>query len=171
MGASREELVEAEEVGEKIADAILEYFADERNRALIERLRQAGIRTEAEEQRLASEQLKGLQIVISGSFERHSRDELKALIEAHGGKNLAAVSGNADYLLAGAKMGPAKLKKAEQLGVKIISEAEFEAMIGGEIQNPQSAIQHLESELDKPADSEDRKTSEENEIPVQGRLF
>ncbi len=171
MGASREELVEAEEVGEKIADAILEYFADERNRALIERLRQAGIRTEAEEQRLASEQLKGLQIVISGSFERHSRDELKALIEAHGGKNLAAVSGNADYLLAGAKMGPAKLKKAEQLGVKIISEAEFEAMIGGEIYNPQSAIQHLESELDKPADSEDRKTSEENEIPVQGRLF
>lgn len=170
MEATREELVEAEEVGEKIADAILEYFADERNRELIGRLRRAGIRTEAEEMCLSSERLKGLQIVISGSFERHSRDELKALIEAHGGKNLAAVSGNADYLLAGAKMGPAKLKKAEQLGVKIISEAEFEAMIEGE--NPDSGFeaQNPEQRLEK----EERTAPEKSEaagLPVQGSLF
>ncbi len=172
MEATREELVEAEEVGEKIADAILEYFADERNRELIGRLRRAGIRTEAEEMCLSSERLKGLQIVISGSFERHSRDELKALIEAHGGKNLAAVSGNADYLLAGAKMGPAKLKKAEQLGVKIISEAEFEAMIEGE--NPDSGFEAQNPDPEQRLEKEERRAPEKNEaagLPVQGSLF
>lgn len=172
MEATREELVEAEEVGEKIADAILEYFADERNRELIGRLRRAGIRTEAEEMCLSSERLKGLQIVISGSFERHSRDELKALIEAHGGKNLATVSGNADYLLAGAKMGPAKLKKAEQLGVKIISEAEFEAMIEGE--NPDSGFEAQNPDPEQRLEKEERTAPEKSEaagFPVQGSLF
>lgn len=167
MAATREELLETEEVGDKIADAILEYLTDEQNRAIIERLRQAGIRTEAEEQQRLSEQLKGLQIVISGTFERHSRDELKALIETHGGKNLAAVSGNADYLLAGAKMGPAKLKKAEQLGIKIISEEEFEAMIETPMQHAQCTM----PELEKPVESETSKKHEEIETPVQGTLF
>ncbi len=175
MAASKEALCEAEEVGEKIAEAIAEYFSAEENRTIIERLREAGIQTQAEEQQLASEQLKGLQIVISGSFERHSRDELKALIEAHGGKNLAAVSGNADYLLAGRKMGPAKLKKAEQLGIKIISEEDFEAMIENSIHNSQFTIHNLE--LEKPADSKEPQKSEEStkseevKIPVQGTLF
>ncbi len=131
MAASREELTEADEVGERIADAIAEYFADETNRTIIRRLRAAGIRTEEEEKALASERLCGLSFVISGTFARHSRDELKELIERHGGRNLAAVSANADYLVAGAKMGPAKLKKAEKLGIRILTEEEFEELAGG----------------------------------------
>ena len=132
MAASREELIEAEEVGEKIADAIIDYFADEKNILIIERLRAAGLQFEAEERVAASERLAGLAFVISGSFADHSRDELKVLIEAHGGKNLAAVSANTSYLLAGDKIGPAKLQKANKLGVKIISEQEFVEMIGGD---------------------------------------
>ncbi len=131
IAASREELTEAEEVGERIADAIAEYFADETNRTIIRRLRAAGIRTEEEEKALASERLCGLSFVISGTFARHSRDELKELIERHGGRNLAAVSANVDYLVAGAKMGPAKLKKAEKLGIRILTEEEFEELAGG----------------------------------------
>ena len=131
MQATREELVEAEEVGDKIADSIMDYFTDEQNRAIIERLRSAGLQFEAEQKVLASQALEGMSIVISGSFELHSRDELKAMIEANGGKNLAAVSANTTYLLAGAKIGPAKLQKAQKLGIKIISEQEFLAMIEG----------------------------------------
>ena len=131
MQASQEELLEAEEVGDKIALSIMDYFADEQNRAIIERLRSAGLKFEAEQKVLASQALEGMSIVISGSFELHSRDELKAMIEANGGKNLAAVSANTTYLLAGAKIGPAKLQKAQKLGIKIISEQEFLAMIEG----------------------------------------
>ncbi len=131
MQATQEELLEAEEVGDKIALSIMDYFADEQNRAIIERLRLAGLQFEAEQKVLASQALEGMSIVISGSFELHSRDELKAMIEANGGKNLAAVSANTTYLLAGAKIGPAKLQKAQKLGIKIISEQEFLAMIEG----------------------------------------
>jgi len=145
MAASREELIEAEEVGEKIADAIIDYFADEKNILIIERLRAAGLQFEAEERVAASERLAGLAFVISGSFADHSRDELKALIEAHGGKNLAAVSANTSYLLAGDKIGPAKLQKANKLGVKIISEQEFVEMIGGDTMPPQEQSQSAES--------------------------
>ena len=130
MAASREELVEADEVGEKIADAIREYFADAENLRIIGRLRQAGLQFEEAARELASEALAGRSFVVSGRFTR-SRDEMKELIELHGGRNLAAVSGNVDYLVAGEKMGPAKLKKAEKLGVRIISEEEFIAMIEG----------------------------------------
>lgn len=129
MAASREQLIEAEEVGDKIADSIIDYFADEQNRRIIERLRAAGLQFEAQRQTPASEALRGLSIVISGSFRDHSRDELKAMIEAHGGKNLAAVSANTSYLLAGDKIGPAKLQKAQKLGIRIISEDDFYSMI------------------------------------------
>ncbi len=145
MAASREELIETEEVGEKIADAIIDYFADEKNILIIERLRAAGLQFEAEERVAASERLAGLAFVISGSFADHSRDELKALIEAHGGKNLAAVSANTSYLLAGDKIGPAKLQKANKLGVKIISEQEFIEMIVGDTMPPQEQSQPAES--------------------------
>ena len=157
MAASREELTEAEEVGEKIADSIMDYFSDEHNRSIVERLRKAGLQFEAEQRQTVSESLAGLTFVISGSFADHSRDELKALIEAHGGKNLAAVSGNTSYLLAGDKIGPAKLQKATKLGVKIISEQEFVAMIGGN---------------DYPV-AEPAKESVEQQpiVPVQGSLF
>ena len=97
---------------------------------IIRRLRAAGLQFEAEARRLASEALAGRSFVVSGKFTR-SRDEMKELIELHGGRNLAAVSGSVDYLVAGDKMGPAKLKKAEKLGVRIISEEEFIAMIEG----------------------------------------
>ena len=132
MHAAREELVEADEVGGKIADGILDYFADAENLRIIDRLRRAGLRFEAEERVQASDALAGRSVVISGKFLRHSRDELKELIELHGGRNLAAVSAHADFILAGENMGPAKLKKAGKLGVRIVSEEEFEAMIGGE---------------------------------------
>ena len=156
MAATREELLEAEEVGEKIADAIIEYFADEENRTIIERLRAAGLRFEAEQKQNLSESLAGMTFVISGSFADHSRDELKALIEAHGGKNLAAVSSNTSYLLAGDKIGPAKLQKATKLGVKIISEQEFVAMIGGS-----QTLPTVESEP----------TPTQESAPIQGTLF
>ena len=131
MQASREELVQAEEIGERIADSILEYFADEVNLGIIRRLREAGLQFETAERERASEALAGKSFVVSGRFSR-SRDEMKALIEAHGGRNLAAVSGNVDYIVAGEKMGPAKLKKAEKLGIRIIDEEEFFRMIAGD---------------------------------------
>lgn len=130
MNATHEELVEADEVGEKIADGIRDYFNDAENLRIIERLRRAGLKFEAEERERASDALEGKSFVISGRFLNHSRDELKELIELHGGRNQAAVSGNVDYLVAGENMGPAKLKKAEKLGIHIISEEEFEAMLG-----------------------------------------
>ncbi len=156
IGASHEELLEAEEVGSKIADAIIEFFADEENRTIIARLRAAGLKFEAEQKQNLSESLAGLTFVISGSFADHSRDELKALIEAHGGKNLAAVSSNTSYLLAGDKIGPAKLQKATKLGVKIISEQEFVAMIGGS--------QRLPIVEPEP-------TPTQASAPIQGTLF
>lgn len=144
MQASREELVEAEEVGAKIADAILDYFADEENRRIIARLRAAGVQTVETERELTSDTLSGLSFVISGTFRNHSRDELKALIETHGGRNLAAVSSATDYLVAGEKMGPAKRQKAEKLGVRILSEEEFEALLAeGQSSNPPSEVATL----------------------------
>ncbi|WP_418983092.1 NAD-dependent DNA ligase LigA [Alistipes sp.] len=135
MAASCEELTEADEVGGKIAEAIVEYFADAENLRIISRLREAGLRFEEEARERSSDALQGRSFVISGKFLNHSRDELKELIERHGGRNVAAVSGSVDYLVAGENMGPAKLKKAEKLGVKIISEEEFEAMLGA---NPEA---------------------------------
>ena len=141
MAASREELVEADEVGERIADAIIEYFADGTNLDIIRRLRAAGLQFEAAARELASESLAGKSFVVSGRFTR-SRDEMKALIEAHGGKNLAAVSGNVDYIVAGENMGPAKLKKAEKLGIRILSEEEFIRMIeGGALEDAAKAVE------------------------------
>lgn len=130
MAASEEELAQVEEVGETIARSVRDYFADPINLRIVERLRAAGVQFETEEEERLSDALTGKSIVISGTFERHSRDELKRLIELHGGRNLAAVSGNADFLLAGSGVGPAKLSKATKLGVELLTEAEFEQMIG-----------------------------------------
>ena len=166
MAATREELIEAEEVGEKIADSIIEYFADERNRAIIERLREAGLQFEAEQREAASEILDGLTFVISGTFADHSRDELKAMIEAHGGKNLAAVSSNTSYLLAGSKIGPTKLQKATKLGIKIISEEEFIAMIGSD-ETPRATARKSAEDDDANRD----RTTDEKPRQIQGSLF
>ena len=160
MNASPEELIQAEEIGPKIAESIIDYFADEGNRTIIERLRQAGLQFEAETRELRSEVLSGKNFVISGVFENHSRDQLKEMIEAHGGKNLAAVSANVDYIIAGRNMGPAKLQKAQKLGIRLISETEFEEMISG-------------NNTTEPT-SEQQPTADENinnNVPRQGELF
>lgn len=128
--ASYQTLMDIDEVGEVIANSVMEFFANEQNRDVVNRLKEAGLQfaiSQADEQ--ASNNLEGLSIVISGTFERYSRDELKQLIEAHGGKNVSSISSKTDYVLAGANMGPAKLEKANALGVKIISEADFIKMI------------------------------------------
>lgn len=167
QSATREELTEAEEVGEKIADAIIEYFADERNQQIIGRLREAGLQLTAKERTKASNTLEGLTFVISGSFANHSRDELKALIDANGGKNLAAVSANTSYLLAGDKIGPAKLQKANKLGIKIISEDEFIAMIGGNDTLPASKAEVTPKE----AETKEEPILANTPHPIQGSLF
>lgn len=130
--ASFEELTATDEIGERIAQSVINYFANEENRQLVARLQAEGLQMAVAEEKLAnrSEKLSGLCIVISGTFAHHSRDEYKALIEQHGGKNSGSVSGKTDYILAGENMGPAKLEKANKLGVKIIHEEEFLKMIG-----------------------------------------
>lgn len=128
MVASEEELASVEDVGEKTARFIYDYFLDERHRQLIERLRAAGLKMTVVETRL-SDALAGKTFVVSGVFSRFSRDEIKADIEQHGGKVSSSISGKTDYVLAGEKMGPEKLKKAEKLGVPIISEDEYLKMI------------------------------------------
>ena len=127
--ASTEELSEAEEVGQKIAVAITEYFASEDNLRIVERLREAGLQFEIKDKVQTSNALEGKSVVISGKFAGRSRDDMKALVEEHGGRNLAAVSANVDFIVAGENMGPAKLQKAQKLGITILSEEEFMALI------------------------------------------
>ena len=130
--ATLTQLMEVNEIGEKIAQSIREYFSNETNLDIIERLRKAGVqlkREEKDEEQL-SDSLSGLSIVISGVFAHHSRDEYKHMIEQHGGKNVGSVSAKTSFILAGENMGPAKLEKAARLGVKIVSEEEFLHMIG-----------------------------------------
>ena len=134
MSATSEQLLETDGIGKVIAESLINYFASEENRALIERLRQAGLQLTLSEEQLSahSTTLQGLSIVISGVFARHSRDEYKRIIEQHGGKNVGSISGKTSFILAGDNMGPSKLEKAEKLGVRIVSEDEFLAMIGQE---------------------------------------
>lgn len=169
MNATVEQLVEAEEVGDKIARSIVEFFADESNRTIIERLRVAGVQFEAEERELHSDLLAGKNVVISGKFRRHSRDELKELIELHGGKNLAAVSANVDYLVAGENMGPAKLQKATKLGIKMLSEEEFEALIASAGTAETAETTPAPTKNTEPATATE--TQPQPTAPVQGELF
>lgn len=130
--ATLEQLLEVEEVGERIAQSIIEYFSNPKTVELIERLKQSGLQLKADEslnQKL-SNKLEGFSIVISGTFTRISRDELKELIQKHGGKNVSSVSSSTSMLVAGDKIGPAKLEKANKLGVRIVTEDEFFEIIG-----------------------------------------
>lgn len=131
VNSSKEELLNIDEVGGIIAESIADYFSNEKNRRIIERLKHAGLQfaLSAEQQQGGSEKLKGLTFVISGVFNAHSRDQLKEMIEFNGGKNSGSISGKTSYLLAGDNMGPEKLKKAQSLGVKIINEDDFVKMI------------------------------------------
>lgn len=129
--ATYEQLISTDDIGERIAQSVLAYFANESNKQLIERLKSYGLQLQIAEEQLASrsEKLAGLSIVISGTFEKHSRDEYKSMIEQHGGKNVATVSGKTSFIVAGDNMGPAKLEKASKLGVKVINEADFLKML------------------------------------------
>ena len=131
MAMSAEELTQIEDIGPRIAASIVEYFADERNLAIVERLRGYGLQMSMPESdsTMRSDRLAGKSIVISGTFSRHSRDEYKDLIEQNGGKNVGSISKKTDYVLAGENMGPAKLEKANKLGIPIIDEDTFLKMI------------------------------------------
>jgi len=129
--ATAEQLCAIEDVGPQIADNIVAYFNDIRNLEILERLRQAGVQFEGEAvAEPTSDKLAGLSIVISGTFSQHSRDEYKAMIEAHGGKNVGSVSKKTSFILAGENMGPEKRKKAEDLGIKLLTEDEFLDLLG-----------------------------------------
>ncbi len=130
MQATYDELVEVHEIGERIAESVIAYFAKENHLDLVSRLKASGLKMEVENEATPKSQvLGGKTFVVSGVFTHFSRDGIKAAIEENGGKNVSSVSGNTDYLIAGDKMGPAKRTKAEKLGVKIISEEEFRGMI------------------------------------------
>ena len=158
--ATTEELSEAEEVGQKIAVAITEYFTDERNRSIVERLCSAGLKFEVEDKHRSSNALEGKSVVISGKFIGRSRDDMKALVEEHGGRNLATVSANVDFIVAGENMGPAKRQKAEKLGITILNEEEFMTLIaeGESTDSEMSATENV------PIIKEEFK-------PIQGTLF
>ena len=131
MNAGLEELQEIEGIGEVMAKSIITYFHDEKNREIVERLRNYGLQMELSEAQTAqtSDKLAGQSIVISGVFAHHSRDEYKAIIEQNGGKNVGSISNKTSFILAGENMGPSKLQKAEKLGIKIMSEDEFLTLI------------------------------------------
>ena len=128
--ATAEQLCAIDDVGPQIAENIVKYFEDIRNLEILERLRQAGVQMEGEAaEEPASDKLAGMSIVISGTFEHHSRDEYKELIEQNGGKNVGSVSKKTSFILAGENMGPEKRKKAEELGIPLKSEEEFLRLI------------------------------------------
>ena len=129
--ATLEDLVQVDEIGARIAQSVMQYFADEKNLQVIERLREAGVQMQMEELDMSdfTDKLAGKSIVISGVFTHHSRDEYKNLIEKNGGKNVGSISKKTSFILAGENMGPSKLEKAEKLGIPIVSEDEFLQMI------------------------------------------
>ena len=133
--ATMEQLTAVNEIGTKIAQSIVSFFADERSRELVNRLKEFGLQMELTEDQTqgGTELLAGKTIVISGVFNHHSRDEYKALIERHGGKNSGSISAKTSFVLAGDNMGPAKREKAQELGVKLVSENEFLEMINEKI--------------------------------------
>lgn len=132
MNMSHDSLAAIDDIGPRIADSIIDYFSSPINRDIIEKLRQAGVQMAIQERADAesSDTLAGKSIVISGVFNHHSRDEYKELIEKHGGKNVGSISKKTSFILAGENMGPAKLEKAQKLGISIISEDDFLEMIG-----------------------------------------
>ena len=132
--ATLDSLLQINGIGEVIAGSVIGYFANPINRAFVERLRGYGLQMEIGEQQkqAQSDKLEGQSIVISGVFQHHSRDEYKALIEQHGGKNVGSISAKTSFVLAGDNMGPAKLEKAQKLGIRIMSEDEFLSIINSE---------------------------------------
>lgn len=130
--ATLEELTQVNGIGEVIAGSVIKYFADERNRNFVNRLAKYGLQMQIsqEQQEAKSDKLKDMSIVISGVFAHHSRDEYKAMIEKHSGKNVGSISSKTSFILAGENMGPSKLEKAQKLGVQIMNEEEFLQLVG-----------------------------------------
>jgi len=141
MGATLEELCQVDGIGEVMARSIMAYFANPENRRFVERLRADGLQMQMGEQTetIVSETLAGQSVVVSGVFSHHSRDEYKRLIEQHGGRNVGSISKSTSFILAGENMGPSKREKAQKLGIKIMSEAEFLALIGEQTAPPKKA--------------------------------
>lgn len=135
QNASMQQLMEVEGVGEVIAKSVIAYFHNPVNQDIVERLRSYGLQMQLSEEQIsgASDKLAGKSIVISGVFAKHSRDEYKALIEQHGGKNVGSISGKTSFILAGDNMGPSKLQKAEKLGIPLVNEDDFLDMIEGDV--------------------------------------
>ena len=129
--ATLDELIQVDEIGARIAQSIIAYFADEKNRDVIQKLREAGIQMEMEELDMSgyTDKLAGQSIVIIGVFAHHSRDEYKEMIERNGGKNVGSISKKTSFILAGDNMGPSKLEKAEKLGIPIMKEDDFLKLI------------------------------------------
>ncbi len=129
--ATFDELINVDEIGERIAESVLKYFAEDKHKELLHRLKNQGLQMSLSAEKIenASDTLKGKSIVISGTFTKYSRDEYKTIIEKNGGKNVGSVSAKTSFILAGENMGPEKLKKAQSLGVKLINEEEFIAML------------------------------------------
>jgi DNA ligase (NAD+) len=128
--ATYEQLIEVDEIGDRIALSIIQYFSEKDNRELLERLMKAGLQFEIVKEELNSIALEGKNFVVSGVFEKFSRDEIKKMIEDNGGKNVSSISSKTDLVLAGENMGPAKLEKANKLNITIISESDFLNMLG-----------------------------------------
>ncbi len=123
--ATYDDLIAIDDIGPKVAESVMKYFNDEKNKNLIARLKNTGLQLESDEEVKDSDKFSGLSFVVSGTFTNFSRDELKSIIESNGGKNLSGVSKKTSYLVAGEKTGPSKLEKAEKLNVKIINETDF----------------------------------------------
>lgn len=179
MNASLEQLLEVEGVGLVIAESIIRYFHDETNLSILQRLRDKGLQMGISEEVTASQSdlLKGKSVVISGVFSHHSRDEYKAIIEQHGGKNVGSISSKTSFILAGDNMGPSKLQKAKSLGIEIMNENQFLEMIGGSSSQSESGNETPESGSSDSAnpvgsshDKQDKETSTPSS-PVQLNLF
>lgn len=175
IAGSLQEYLDIEGVGEVIAQSIITYFHNPDNLAIIDRLRTAGLQMAIKESAIAQkDSLKGQSIVISGVFTHHSRDEYKALIEQHGGKNIGSISGKTSFILAGDNMGPSKLQKAEKLGIRIVSEDEFLEMISEDEGNTE-AVTDDTSGNNTPTPSQSPKDSDSKQEvkkgPIQLSLF
>ncbi len=165
IAATEEELCQVDGIGAVIAKSIVAYFHEEKNMRIVERLREHGLQFQLSEEELSmqSSVLEGKTIVISGVFQHHSRDEYKKMIEQHGGKNVGSISKTTSFILAGENMGPAKLEKAQKLGIELMDEDQFLAMLG----TTSDAAESLPAPKAEPV----KKTKNNKPTAVEGSLF
>ena len=155
QNATMQQLMDVDGIGEVMAKSVISYFSNPVNQEIVARLRSYGLQMclSEEQTSAASDRLAGKSIVISGVFAKHSRDEYKAMIELHGGKNVGSISGKTSFILAGDNMGPSKLQKAEKLGIPLVGEDDFLEMIGGDDAGVEAASGEQETQPSKPVKS------------------